>query len=113
MTEHLTDVKDIAGPIRYEQVLRTDGDPDMRTNAKGEWVRFADHARIVERIQRELTETEDEARAANVRADQMAAEWWKLRTALAGVSTCSTCEACRGAALRALGAPVTTPGAPK
>lgn len=27
----------------------------------------------------------------------------RLRLALAGVSTCSTCEACRGAALRALG----------
>lgn len=103
MTEHLTDVKDLAGPIRYEQVLRTDGDPDMRTNDKGEWVRFADHARIVERLQRELTETEDEARAANVRADQMAAEWGKLRTALTGISTCGTCEACRGAARLALG----------
>lgn len=27
----------------------------------------------------------------------------RLRTTLTGISTCSTCEACRGAALRALG----------
>lgn len=54
----------------------------------------------IERLQRELTETEDEARAANVRADQMAAE---LLTCLTGISTCSTCEACRGAARLALG----------
>jgi len=38
----------------------------------------------------------------------LVAENERLRTALAGVSTCSTCEACRGAALLSLGAPSTT-----
>jgi hypothetical protein len=33
----------------------------------------------------------------------LAKEVERLRTTLRGISTCSTCEACRGAALRALG----------
>lgn len=39
-------------------------------------------------------------------ADESADEIERLRTALTGISTCGTCEACRGAALRALGGEV-------
>lgn len=87
MTEHLTDVDQLAAKDQFSAVKEFDEWNEV-TGA------LPDH-----------TSWNYECRSIMEDADK---EIERLRTALTGISTCSTCEACRGAARLALGAPSTT-----
>lgn len=83
-----------------EQVTRYyRGTDSMQPNVAGDWVLYSDYERL----------REDLHRTESAHAVVMDSHKWlfneknRLETALRGISTCSTCEACRGAAMRALG----------
>lgn len=65
---------------------------------------------LIERLQRE-NDTCGLQCSATLKS--LVAENERLRTALTGISTCSTCEVCRGAAERALGCEWCQQGIPK
>lgn len=73
-----------------EPILPTSNLLTKLRNATGhvsETALCADAATEIERLRAEVTEAENEARDANVRADRIAADWTRKRAALTIIST--------------------------
>lgn len=83
MTEHLTDVDQLPERLR---------DP-MKVLDRGERM-----CAVMDEINADCGSIRVAGRYVDLQD-----EVTRLRAALTGISTCSTCEACRGAATRALG----------
>lgn len=102
MTEHLTDVDKLPVCGHCQRPIH----PSDSRRHFGVYVAHGE-GRCVQLLQMEIERLQLENDTCGLECSatlkSLVAENERLRTCLTGISTCSTCEACRGAALRALG----------